>query len=287
MKSKTFLDEIRKSNLNNSDFEDIYTEFQNYQNKALECLKVFIEICEKNDISYTLAYGSLLGAIRDNGQIPWDYDIDVFIKNQDKNKLISSLKKSLPEKYYFKCAEVDKNCRHLIIRLSPKNISTEVIHVDIFVLVECPDDEKKRMKMQKEIVKLSKIRYYQLISPLYYGFSHPMFIIKTILKKITTLFLSKNSVLKKLIKLTNEYNVDDTKYCIHGDIWAMQYCFETSKIWKTKKIKLENDLTVRVPENYDSLLKMMYGNYMDVPSLESRISEVIEHHKFIKKNINN
>ena len=56
---------------------------------------------------------------------------------------------------------------------------------------------------------------------------------------------------------------------------------------ENKKIKLENDLTVRVPENYDSLLKMMYGNYMHVPSLESRISEVIEHHKFIKKNINN
>ena len=61
----------------------------------------FNRICARNNISYCLAYGSLLGAVRDGGQIPWDYDIDVVISIKDREKLIDCLKQDLGEDFYY------------------------------------------------------------------------------------------------------------------------------------------------------------------------------------------
>lgn len=57
-------------------FKTDYAEFRKLQCLAWDALKEFCRICEKNNINYMLGFGSLLGAIRDGGQIPWDYDIE-------------------------------------------------------------------------------------------------------------------------------------------------------------------------------------------------------------------
>nr|MCR5207201.1 LicD family protein [Eubacterium sp.] len=54
----------------------------------LEILIRFDEICKNNNIEYSLAYGTMLGAVRHNGFIPWDDDIDVFVKRSDYEKLL-------------------------------------------------------------------------------------------------------------------------------------------------------------------------------------------------------
>ena len=124
MNSQEFLKEVLNSEICPSNFEIIYKSFLKYQKAAIDTLNEFHRVCEENKIQYQLAYGSLLGAIRDNGQIPWDYDVDVFVPFEEKDRLITSLKRDLDDKYYFYCPEVDSKCRHFVMRLAPKKYRT-------------------------------------------------------------------------------------------------------------------------------------------------------------------
>ena len=60
----------------------------------LEILDFIDDICKKNNIPYFLSYGSMLGAVRHKGMIPWDDDIDISLYREDYNKLIDSINKS-------------------------------------------------------------------------------------------------------------------------------------------------------------------------------------------------
>jgi lipopolysaccharide cholinephosphotransferase len=83
-----------------NDFTIKFKRFNEFQIKAVETLFFFHNVCEKYEIPYYLAYGSLLGAIRDGGQIPWDYDVDVQVPVKYADKLIEVLQIECADKYH-------------------------------------------------------------------------------------------------------------------------------------------------------------------------------------------
>ena len=78
------------------------------QLSELKMLKEAIAFFEENDITYYAIGGTLLGAVRHKGFIPWDDDIDVIVPREDWNRFIEAMKKDLDDKYYFQCFETDK-----------------------------------------------------------------------------------------------------------------------------------------------------------------------------------
>lgn len=86
------------------------------QQIQVELLKEFDKICRKHDLRYNISFGTLLGAVRHKGFIPWDDDIDVTMPAEDFNRLDSIMKKELDEtKYYYRCPENEEN-NHLIFK---------------------------------------------------------------------------------------------------------------------------------------------------------------------------
>ena len=164
MNKDDFEKEVLSSDICPKNFRDIYKEFVSYQKLAMNTLNEFHRVCEKNGVPYQLAYGSLLGAIRDNGQIPWDYDTDVFVPFEEKEHLINALKSDLDSNYYFYCPENNEKCRHVIMRLAPNGYRTEVLHVDVFYLVGSPGSAIEREKYVTSIKRLADSRYEKLVS---------------------------------------------------------------------------------------------------------------------------
>lgn len=81
----------------------------------LDILKTFHNFCEENKIKYYLSNGTLLGAVKYRGFIPWDDDIDVFVPREDYDRLISIFKDS--EKYHLFAFERNERYRYLFAKL--------------------------------------------------------------------------------------------------------------------------------------------------------------------------
>lgn len=126
------------------------SELRRAQMRMLEILDVFVDICNKHKINYWLACGTLLGARRHGGFIPWDDDLDVYVMQRDYNKLLSILQKELPEQFKLQARGTDKNYWHYHTKIrdtkscfhykSKKgdNLQYKGIFIDIFPIEPLP-----------------------------------------------------------------------------------------------------------------------------------------------------
>ena len=125
------------------------------QQVSMKILKYLIEICEEHDLTYFLYGGTLIGAVRHQGFIPWDDDIDVIMFREDFEKLNKILEKNIDEKYRFMNCLNEKTYYHTWGRLMLKNTlfkewwADQVdyipnIYIDIFILDNIPKNKFKR-----------------------------------------------------------------------------------------------------------------------------------------------
>ena len=282
MNAKEFLHEVLTSEQCPDNFEKIYEEFQTYQSDALRTLIELHRVCEKHRINYQLTYGSLLGVIRDGGQIPWDYDIDVILPIEDKETLIAALEKDLDPAYYYYCPENNKKCRHMIMRIAPKEYRTEALHVDVFFLTGSPEDKEERVKYKKEVHDISELRYAKLVNAKeasngdyrrYFSF--------LIKRNLPTFFIPLKRIERRYEKVTSKYSSKKSTICISADSYADWCEYPTAILWETKLIDT-NFGEIRIPVHYDELLTLMYGDYSAWPSLQDRIGEVMKNYERIR-----
>lgn len=282
MKSNEFLAEVLQSPLCPANFEKIYNEFRGYQQLALDTLKQFQAICAKHGIAYQMAYGSLLGAIRDGGQLPWDYDVDVLVPYEERDKLIDVLKSELSSEYYFRCPEVEKKCEYYFIRLAPKGCVTNVLHVDVFYLIGASDDDETRKVEAQQVAQCSRTRLGKNVNLKNEAAGdikrYLSFLVK---RKLPTLGENMENVDQCFQQLCTKYPLQKANVCITADIYAGRWEFPASMVRNTTLMDTDYG-TISVPVQYDEILTQRYGNYMALPPLESRIRELMFHYKRIK-----
>lgn len=265
-----------------------YEEFEEYQKLAFETLIEFCRVCEKNNIQYQLAYGSLLGAIRDKGQIPWDYDIDVFVPYYERKKLIESLKKDLNDKFYVASPEFNSKVHHNMPRITPKGWDSRYLHVDVFYLIGTPETKNKRVHFCKKIKKICEIKKAKLVNIEKEIENSKVKKIKKallLMKKIAYSLVSNKWLDKKYDKMCSKYNAKESSILSTGDIFADWYEFPKD-ILKTQKIDIYNN-SFYIPEDYNEILKIVYGNYNKIFPIEKRYSEFEEHYKLLSNNNKN
>jgi len=85
------------------------TQIEQVQSVVLRTLKIIDIVCKKHDIGYWLDYGTLLGAIRHKGFIPWDHEADIGMVRTDFEKFLSVIENELPFDLFFQCRESDPN----------------------------------------------------------------------------------------------------------------------------------------------------------------------------------
>lgn len=282
MRSDEFVKEALSSGVAPENFQDIYHNFQIFQNLAIETLKKFHYVCVQSNITYVLAYGSLLGAIRDNGQIPWDYDVDVFVPFEERLKLVDALKKYLDTNFYFYCPEINNKCRHEFIRITPKGYRSEELHVDVFFLTGAPEDYNSIKTTAEQITKLASLRYYKLVNPKYASYGRVRTYIRLLLIKARYFFKSTQKAHEEYLLICKKLKAKDSKYNITTDSFSWKRIYESKDIWNSVLVKMDIG-EFYIPLNYDVILKQTYNDYNNFPSLEKRIKEVLSHHERLSK----
>jgi len=229
------------------------------QKQILHLIEVFDDICKKNDIWYTLAVGSVLGAVRHNGFIPWDNDCDVYVKIDDLDRLRKCTIKSLPDNFKLFAWDKEEKYSPVFDRLTYKNIPQYDLHLDIFPLIGAPENISKRkmfvaqcaysMKVlhckHKEIIAVSKKRKN----------------ITRILKILTSIV--PDFLIRKWYKyLEKKYDLKSSKYVYTiCSGYGYKDCLPKELMFETILHPFEH-LMLPIPRRFDEYLKILYNDYM-------------------------
>ena len=264
----------------------IYTdeELKKIQQIELECLKCIASICEKLNIEYFLIGGTALGAVRHNGFIPWDDDIDIGMTRENYIRFINEAESYLPSKYYLQTPYKDTATPYTYskVRVSGtifmeycnrNNKMHHGIYVDIFPFDNVPDDEeqnKRQFGRYRRLVRLFTFRQIPDVSEKpgnikewgYFLFRRLIFCVLQL--------LPYEVIFTKLNKVATHYNDKETKAiaCLNFPIRKTEYILKKD-LYPLQKHVFE-DAKFYIPCNEDTYLKTHYGNYMELPPAEKR-----------------
>jgi lipopolysaccharide cholinephosphotransferase len=257
------------------------TEIKNFQLKILEEVASF---CEKNNIRYSLYFGTLLGAVRHQGYIPWDDDIDIMMPRPDYNRFIKSFEttdnnlriKSLlnDDNYPYTFAKVE-NIKTKLIEYA--DITYDIgVNIDIFPIDGVPEEQNIFDKFFKSLILQ---RDFLLIKTVKTDFKNRSAFKNLILLFMKLIFkvVSYKTIIKSINKKITKNGFVESKY-------VMACCFPgIKKHQKLRRVIYEEFIDIdfeskkyKVIKHYDDYLKMQYGNYMELPP----VNEQVTHHSF-------
>ncbi len=247
----------------------------------LEILKYVNRVCQENNIRYSLFAGTLLGAVRHNGFIPWDDDIDICLPIEDYKRLIGILKNE--NKYLLKYDLFETSYTYCHAKLvDPNTIVYESegpnnmdlgIWIDIFPVVGIPNQMS-----EKEYIK----RCDSLNKTVYYSISTNYLYDKKVIRKIAKAVFNFPYALYSKIRGTKYwknkrlrlYEMQEFNQAINVGVVPTIYGEKT--IWPREmfesytSIKFEDE-EFQVVSEWDSCLTKCYGNYMELPPMDKRV----------------
>ncbi len=252
------------------------------QRCCLNILKSVADVCDKNNLTYYMSGGTLLGAVRHQGFIPWDDDADLSMPRDDYEKFLriapSLLPKNLkivnyrtdPEYQYYITRIRDTETKVEEIRIGNKNRYTNA-SIDILPLDGTPNN----LWMRK--FYFLRVMIHRALMSICYKDSIDRNRKRVIFEKLLLLIVQKLPIEKalnpskekdKIDLIMRKYKVDDSTNigCLMG-AYRIKQIVPKSFFGKGRMYAFES-ITLRGPEMYDKYLKQMYGNYMKLPSKE-------------------
>ena len=252
----------------------------------LNILKDFINICEKHSLEYFGIAGTGIGALRHQGFIPWDDDIDIGLPRKDYEKFLKYAKTELKDSYIVMNCEENENYPLMTTRLMKKgtvfrefalkDVKCELgIFLDIYPFDNLSDNKSKARRQMLEAWFFSKLLILRnLPFPVVSAKGWKRKIIHAICLIIHNLLkllgLSKKKIYQRCKKIGCRYNNIPTKRINYFyDTTPTMNVYYREEIYPLKKMKFE-DLMLNFPKDMDRNLTNMYGDYMSLPPKEKR-----------------
>lgn len=259
---------------------------QKLQKIELELLHDFTVLCEKHKIDYFGIGGTAIGAVRHEGFIPWDDDIDIGLTRENYEHFLEIADKEYGDKYYIVNAETTPGYPLMTTRWCLKNTKFKEdcfknleldmgIFLDIFCFDCVPDDDKAMKRQGWKAWFWSKLLILHSIdTPILYfdGFKAKIVLFLCKIAHVLLVFfhISDQFLYRRAKKCATKYRKADTK--------RVGYYFEplpflsivnVADIEPTKHMEF-NGMKVRFPKRIDKLLERRYGDYMTLPPEDKR-----------------
>lgn len=251
------------------------TDIKEMQNLALIILDGINQFCEEKGITYFLAYGTLLGAIRHKGFIPWDDDIDLWMKREDFNRFCELFPAwGKGHGLYLNSVRSVDNYNRVQAKVCLSNTTLkendrvnpyeEGYFIDLFPLDGTPNNESKRkfhltrLQFLKNIVTLSA----------YNGMGNAA------ITALAALFrrVDAHKVLEKYEHVAEKYSCDKSEFLkvlAPGKKKGRDILIKTDYFAESVRIPFETKFAL-APTGYDAILRQIYGDYMQLPPENAR-----------------
>ena len=253
-------------------------EHKQIQLLELKILEEFDRICKKHQLKYTIAYGTLLGAVRHHGFIPWDDDIDVCMPRNDFEQLRQVYRNDLGKDYFYQCNATDPEYFYLMdkIRLNgtvfkESFVSKYAIHhgiyIDIFPIDKIPNTNfKKNIQYFAFHFFRTGLQAKFLMSSARTGLKK----IAALILKCLYVFFSKPFLYKQAHKIASMYNDVNCREitCFFSPYKKKDvYNIEMMQVIEYRQFE---SIKVASVAKYDEMLSLLYGDYMKLPPLKDR-----------------
>ena len=243
------------------------------QERILSIFLEFEKVCVQHNLQFYLSAGTLLGAIRHKGFIPWDDDMDVVMPRKDYELLIKHSDEWFSYPYELDCKEKTDNyplrfakvydaSTTMYSKKSPNYVGG--VFVDIFPLDGLPDGKMRQKFHVWKCRKLDRLLYFSIRDPFKHGKRFDSYLVLFLQKLI-----SSNSIYRKMKKIATKYDFETSEYITDHE-FGLRGIFKKEALGNIPaKVVFEGHETFGIA-HWDYYLTTIYGNYMQLPPPEKR-----------------
>lgn len=246
----------------------------------LEAMTDFDELCQKHNLRYCLHGGTLLGAIRHKGFIPWDDDVDIIMLRKDYDKFLKIADEEFGDNYTVQTYKTEKNMLTNVTKIrinnseyeEQDNMENNKAFLDIFPMSDVPNSKLLQSVQNRLVIFLNNIVYAKI------GYikltSWKSKLILGTLSKLPRVFWG--NIIECAIKYFPHYKskyvniVATANYCGNTgyatDLWPKKFFEETQRTEFCGK-------QFSITQHWDEYLTRMYGDYMVLPDMRDRVNK--------------
>lgn len=245
----------------------------------LEILKYVVSICDKHKLKYFLAYGTLIGAIRHKGFIPWDDDVDIVMPREDYNRLLEIMRNEkgqyeclipLENGYFYEFAKViDTNT-------SVQEISTIKARCGVWIDIFPMDGLNRNDKLSYFLLILCNRCRAAAVNKCFPHRTSGIFILAEYLFWKVCRLIGFKPFLRLSLKLSQKYKYDDCDIVGYASSYPAHNKYLKKDWFAESDFAVFENVKFRIPVGYHEYLTTQYGDYMQLPPENKRVSHHME-----------
>lgn len=254
------------------------------QMKETEILQNVHDVCDKLGIEYIIMHGTLIGAVRHHGFIPWDDDIDICMTRENYDRFIKEAPKYLPENMKIQHVDYEKECPNIFAKIRDANTTflheehvdldiNQGVFIDIFPVDRIKSGKysilleyyrKRLFNVINECYDLSYVKTIKRPLSKFIGYFVHYVIVRGLRRNVKRdVFIRKEEERRRKLHKKGD---NCTFVSICKNIVGKYSLFEKRKLYDFDGHKFYG------PDDYDTILSLLYGDYMTVPPKEKQIT---------------